>query len=58
MAKYISAYGKALRYIMDNDKASEMISTIMGEKVVYFSATGILEQGKDDIKEVITNEKV
>ena len=58
MAKYISAYGKALRYIMDNDKASEMMSTIMGEKVVYFSATGILKQGKDDIKEVITNEKV
>lgn len=57
LAKYLDSYGHALRFEMGNAEASKMISSIMNEKVTYFSATGILKQGKDDIKEVITNEK-
>lgn len=58
LAKYRRGYGQPIRtHIDDNKKISEMLSEIMNEKVVYFSATGIIKKGKNDIKETITNEK-
>lgn len=54
-ARYRSGYGHAMKHeISDTNKISEMLSSIMGEKVVYFSATGILNKDVDELKGIIT----
>ena len=59
LAKYRPGYGHAMKYeIHDTKKVSELLSDIMGQKVVYFSATGILHEDKDELKKVIVDAKV
>lgn len=57
LAKYLDSYGCALKYEMETDKISDMMSELMGEKVLYFSATEIIKEGEQEIMEAIKDGK-
>ncbi len=54
-AKYISGYGRPFASFYNNEEMTKIMTEIFHEKCVYFSATEIIEQDTEAIKEAIKN---
>lgn len=53
--KYRMAYGRAIAYFNTNEQLQEIARQAFSKTAVYLSATKILKQDKEHIKEVLTN---
>lgn len=56
-ARYYSGYGHALGYDHSSEDLSKDFEQIFREKCVYFSASKVINDTTDHIKEVLTNDK-
>lgn len=56
-AKYFSGYGHALGYDYSSETLSKDFEQIFREKCIYFSASKVINDTTDHIKEVLTNDK-
>lgn len=56
-AEYYSGYGHALGYSLSSEELSKDFEQIFREKCVYFSASKVINDTTDHIKEVLTNDK-